>query len=69
VEGSIWGQIGHLGGWLAASLKRAERSSMPRKATTGAEALVQYDALPGPEGPLFHGDACIREFPQLSAMR
>ncbi len=33
-----------------------------RRATTRAEARPILDGLRGPEGPLFHGSACIDEF-------
>jgi hypothetical protein len=32
------------------------------KRTTGAKAQLITEGLRGPEGPLFHGDACIPAF-------
>ena len=43
----------------------AEKLVRGGKATTGAEARSHFQALYAAlKGPLFHGDACVREFPR-----
>jgi hypothetical protein len=49
---------------LSGTSKEVAEKLVPaaRRATTRAEARPILDGLRGPEGPLFHGSACIGEF-------